>query len=85
MSWALQEDRTSRAGLIEYEARLNQLIEEFPITACCQYDARRFDGATIMDILSVRPMMIVRGQIVKNPYFIEPKIFFMQLKVRQYD
>lgn len=28
------------------------------------YDARRFDGAVLMDVLQVHPVMIVRGQLV---------------------
>lgn len=55
--------------LFEYEARVNQLLCTHPVTAVCQYDARLFDGATIMDVLSVHPMMVVRGQVVQNPFF----------------
>jgi hypothetical protein len=54
----------------------------YPYTACCQYDARRFDGETIMDVLSVHPVMIVRGQLVKNPYYIEPEIFLSEYATR---
>ena len=35
-----------------------------------------------MDVLSVHPVMIVRGQLVKNPYYIEPTIFLEKLKAR---
>lgn len=35
-----------------------------------------------MDVLSVHPVMIVRGQLVKNPYYIEPSIFLEKLKAR---
>ena len=38
-----------------------------------------------MDVLSVHPMMIVRGQIVKNPFYIEPEEFLSQLKTRNYE
>lgn len=36
-----------------------------------------------MDVLSVHPVMIVRGQLVKNPYYIEPEIFLENLKSRR--
>lgn len=75
MSWSLVEGCCHREDLMEYEAKLNRILETYPYTACCQYDARRFDGQTIMDILSVHPMMIVRGQVVRNPYYIEPELF----------
>jgi len=78
MSWALDEGRASVPDLLEYEARLNSVLETHPLTTVCQYDARRFDGALIMDMLSVHPMMIVRGQLVKNPFYIEPAVFLRE-------
>lgn len=65
--------------LIEYESRLNLLVEQNPITLICQYDANRFDGATIYDVLNVHPMMIVRGQVVRNPYYVPPAEFLASL------
>jgi hypothetical protein len=71
MAWALRGIPGSEK-LIEYESRLNLLVKENPITLICQYDANRFDGATIYDVLNVHPMMIVRGQVVRNPYYVPP-------------
>ncbi len=59
--------------LIEYESRVNLLLRKHPITAICQYNAHEFDGATIMDVLKVHPMMFVRGNVVMNPFFISPE------------
>jgi hypothetical protein len=59
--------------LMEYESKVSMLLREFPVTAVCQYDARLFDGATIMDILKVHPYMIVHGSVVHNPFFIQPE------------
>jgi hypothetical protein len=72
MSWALRGVPGSDR-LIEYESRLNKLVEEVPITVMCQYDARRFDGGTIFDILSVHPIMMVRGHILHNPFYVSPE------------
>lgn len=74
MAWALR-DVPGSEKLIEYESRLNLLVEANPITLICQYDANRFNGATIYDVLNVHPMMIVRGQVVLNPYYIPPTEF----------
>lgn len=82
MSWALVEGSVRKQDLMEYEARLNQVLKVFPYTTCCQYDARRFDGGVIMDVLSVHPMMIVRGQVVRNPYYIAPELFLDELRER---
>lgn len=77
MSWALRGMPGSER-LMEYEAGVNTVLQEYPVTAICQYDARRFDGAMIFDVLNVHPMMIIRGQVVRNPYYIEPEKFFAQ-------
>jgi len=80
MSWALVEGRASLKELLDYEARLNNILKNYPLTTVCQYDARRFDGALIMDMLSVHPMMIVRGQLVKNPCYVEPETFLQEYR-----
>jgi hypothetical protein len=59
--------------LLEYESKVSILLRDNPITAVCQYDARLFDGATILDILKVHPYMIVRGTVVNNPFFVQPE------------
>lgn len=58
--------------LVEYESRVNELLRRIPVTAVCQYDARAFDGGTILEVLQVHPMMVVRGAVVHNPFFIPP-------------
>jgi len=82
MTWALRGFPGSER-LVEYEARINTLVEATPITAVCQYDARRFDGATILDVLRVHPMMIVHGQIVRNPYYTRPEELFTKNGIRR--
>lgn len=74
MTWALRGIPGSDR-LMEYEALVNNVLAEHPITAFCQYDANRFDGATILDVLRVHPMMVVHGQIVQNPYYLKPEDF----------
>ncbi|MBI4383640.1 MAG: MEDS domain-containing protein [Nitrospinae bacterium] len=75
MSWALKGIPGSDR-LVEYEALINDLIVTHPLTPICQYNANLFDGATILNILKVHPMMIVHGQVVRNPYYQEPREFF---------
>ena len=60
---------------MEYEALVNTVLDTHPVTPICQYDARRFDGATLLNVLKVHPMMIVQGQIVHNPYYMPPEEF----------
>jgi hypothetical protein len=65
--------------LLEYESRVSLLLKEKPITTVCQYDANAFDGATIMDVLKVHPQMIVRGDVVHNPFYIPPEMFLKEI------
>jgi diguanylate cyclase (GGDEF)-like protein len=71
MTWVLRgvpgADR-----VIECEGRVNQLLEEIPLTVMCQYDTRKFDGAMLFDVLSVHPVMIVRGHVLRNPFYVAP-------------
>jgi hypothetical protein len=74
MAWALRGIPGSER-LIEYEARINQVVRTSPLNAICQYNANLFDGATIFKVLNVHPMMVVRGQVVKNPYYMPPEAY----------
>ena len=82
MGWCLVEGRADKASLMAYEARLTLLLADYPYTACCQYDARRFDGNMIMDVLAIHPVMIVRGQLVQNPFYVEPERFLSEYRAR---
>lgn len=77
MSWALAPEVEGSTHLAEYESRLNILFETHPYTAICQYDARKFDGETIFEILKVHPMMVVKGQVVHNPHYVDPREYLM--------
>jgi hypothetical protein len=61
--------------LLEYESKVSVLQRDRPVSCVCQYDARLFDGAVIMDVLKVHPLMVVRGAVVRNPFFIPPEEF----------
>lgn len=61
--------------LLEYESRVTLLQRECPLTAVCQYDANKFDGARIMEIMRVHPKMLVNGSIINNPFYIEPETY----------
>lgn len=65
--------------LIEYEAKVSLLLKEHPVTSVCQYDASAFDGKTIMNVLRVHPLMVVKGAIVHNPFFVPPEQVLSEL------
>jgi DNA-binding CsgD family transcriptional regulator len=74
MGWALR-DVPGSDHLVEYESDLNALVRRTPITVLCQYDTELFAGETLFRVLSVHPLMVVRGQIMRNPCYIEPEEF----------
>ncbi|ATX79568.1 MEDS: MEthanogen/methylotroph, DcmR Sensory domain [Mariprofundus aestuarium] len=78
MSWALRGVPGSDR-LMEYEAKVNIAFRTHPVIAICQYDARKFDGSMILDVLRVHPMMVVRGRVVRNPYYIQPEEFLASI------
>lgn len=81
MSWTLKGIPGSDQ-LMVYEAKLNDVLEKYPVTAICQYDANKFDGATILECLQVHPYMIVHGQIVRNPYYMKADDFLKERAAR---
>ncbi len=64
--------------LLEYEARVECLLETHPVTAVCQYNVDEFDGVTIMNVLKVHPLMLVKGTVIRNPFFIPPEQILKQ-------
>jgi len=78
MHWALQQISGSER-LMEYEALVNNVLVTHPVTAICQYDARKFSGELIIDCLKVHPYMIINGQVIENPYFMSPEEFLKQI------
>jgi hypothetical protein len=75
MSWVLKRG-PGYDRFLEYEALLNTVDTSFPHAGMCQYDARRFDGAALFDLLKLHPFMVAGGQIVRNPYYTKPEEFF---------
>jgi hypothetical protein len=81
-SWAVRGIPGSER-LIEYEALLNKTLETLPATAFCQYDVNLFDGATILEVLRVHPVVISRGQVVRNPLYVRPDEFLAHRAIKK--
>jgi hypothetical protein len=71
MGWA--EDRSDvAADLIEFESKANFIHARHEHVVICSYDAAKFDGAFIIDILRTHPMVLVGGVLQENPFFTPP-------------
>ena len=77
MTWALR-DIPGHERLLEYEAKVTGVLAECEVTAICQYAAAAWDGATLLHVLRVHPMMVVRGQVVENPFFMQPEDYLRE-------
>ena len=73
-SWAVR-GIPGAERLLEYEAGLTRVLQKTSVSAICQYDVHLFDGRTILDILRVHPVIVSRGQLVQNPFYVGPDDF----------
>jgi hypothetical protein len=74
MEWALEE-RPDLEHVLEYEARVNHLLNRLEQPAICVYDLNRFNGSTVIDVLRTHPYAIIEGALQENPYYVPPEVF----------
>jgi hypothetical protein len=61
---------------VTYEAELNRFLPKYPQIILCLYDLERFtDGEALLDILRTHPKVLMSGQVVDNPWYVEPDAF----------
>lgn len=76
MTWMLGGDPGSDR-LIEYESKLNYFFPENDASAICQYNMTRFTPELILDVIRTHPLVIYRGRVCKNFYYIPPDEFML--------
>jgi hypothetical protein len=74
MTWALHQ-WPGVEELVQFEARLNQVLPGYPQVTLCLYELDRFSGATLVDALKTHPKMLIGGMVLDNPYYLEPDEF----------
>jgi hypothetical protein len=79
--WAMM-DLPGVQGFIEYEARLNVLLEGHEDPVCCLYDVSKFSASLILDALRVHPAVIIGGVLQENPFYVPPDEFLRELDAR---
>lgn len=82
MAWALHGHPGSEQ-LIEYEARVNEVLARTRQPAICVYDAANLSGAMMMDILRAHPLVLVGGIVHENPLFTAPDQLLAEIKARR--
>jgi hypothetical protein len=82
MEWAL-EALPGVTDIVEYEAKINYISQNYPDPIVCVYDLNKHSGSVVMDILRTHPMVIVGGVLQENPLYVEPDVLLEELKARK--
>ena len=81
MRWAVDALQSTDA-LMEYEARVNELVPQHDCTFMCIYDLAKISGRALMDVLSTHPTVVMGNRVYDNPYYVEPALFLEKLRQR---
>jgi len=60
---------------MEYESRLTHALSENNCSALCQYNRRRFPPEVILDVIRTHPVVVYRGTVCRNLYYVPPDEF----------
>ena len=74
MAWFLGDDADS-GRLIEFELKVNRLFPQIEASGICQYNLNRFSAEVILGVVQTDPLVIYRGDVCRNPYYIPPDEF----------
>jgi hypothetical protein len=77
-----EKGRLGIDGWVEYETRVNYIVPKYRDPVICIYDPSKFSGGEVMDILRIHPMVIIRGLLRENPFFVPPDQFLHELHER---
>ena len=78
MGWAVHYQGSR--DLVAYEARANMLVAKHQHVVICVYDAAKFGGDVILNILRTHPLVLLGGILHANPYFVPPEQFLAELE-----
>jgi MEDS: MEthanogen/methylotroph, DcmR Sensory domain len=81
MEWAL-EDFPGVHDIVEYEARANKFLPNYPAFVVCTYDLSKFSAPVVVDIMRTHPQMIIGGIFQENPFYVPPDQFLEELRHR---
>lgn len=83
MEWALLGGHDCLDDLVEYEARLNDILPK-QIVGFCVYDLAKFGGDTIVDIIRTHPAVMIGGILHENPFYVPPDVFLREWRDRHH-
>ncbi len=74
MEW-LYEERpgVTLPRFIEYESRINHLLNRLQQPAICIYDINRFSGSAVINVLRTHPYALIGGVLRENSLYVPPE------------
>jgi hypothetical protein len=77
MDWAAAYPATHR-GLIEFEARVNEVWQRHDDIVICVYDQKSLSGEMVIDIMRTHPMVLIGDVLQHNPFYTPPAQFLRE-------
>ena len=81
MEW-VRECNVGIYELVEYEKRINHMVQKFNDPVICAYDLSTFNAGMLVDILRTHPMAIIGDVAAENPFFDSPEVILRELSKR---
>lgn len=82
MDW-LFLDQPAVNNLLQYEARLNDVLSRHNAPVICNYDLSKISASVAMDIMRTHPLVIIGGLLRENPFFVPPDEFLLEIRKRR--
>jgi MEDS: MEthanogen/methylotroph, DcmR Sensory domain len=82
MDWVFV-DKPAVNNLLEYEARLNELLSKYSAPVVCNYDVSQVSASVAIDIIRTHPVVIIGGLLQENPFFVPPDKFLAEMRRRR--
>src|SRR4029453_10741045 len=72
--WVLRGGRGLERWM-EYESKLTHTLSESNCSALCRYNRRLFPPELILEVIRTHPMVVYRGTVCRNLYYVPPEEF----------
>lgn len=80
MSW-LQLEPEASLRLVVYEILIQKMKPRFADDVfVCYYDANKFSGRVIADVIRAHPIVLLGTTLYENPYYAAPEVFLKELE-----
>lgn len=72
LTWALDEPE-GLERVIDYETKLDKASNTLQMHLLCQYNLNRFPPETILDVIRTHPVVIYKGRLCENDFYVPPR------------